>query len=84
MEKRGGKRIGAGRKALAEEQKTQVIAMNALVAKYGSQEAALTAAIESGKDQLVKFVYEHAFGKPQDKIEHSGEVTQNIVGMIIK
>jgi hypothetical protein len=84
MERRGGKRPGSGRKPLAEEMKTQVIAMNALVSRYGSQELALQAALDSGKDQLIKFVYEHAFGKPQDKIEHSGEVHQNIVGMIIK
>jgi spore coat protein CotF len=84
MAGRGGKRIGSGRKATADELKTQVIAMSALVAKYGSQENAMKAAVESNNPQLVKFVYEHAFGKPQDKIEHSGEVSQNIVGMIIK
>lgn len=84
MAGRGGKRIGAGRKATADELKTQVIAMSALVSKYGTQEEAMRAAVESSNPQLVKFVYEHAFGKPQDKIEHSGEVSQNIVGMIIK
>jgi len=81
---KGGKRAGAGRKSLSEEVNTQLLAISSLVNKFGSKEAAFTYLLETGEPALIKFVYEHAFGKPQDKVEHSGEVTQNIVGMIIK
>jgi len=84
MAGKGGKRVGAGRKSLAEEVNSQQMAISALVSKFGSKEAAFTYLLGTEEPALIKFVYEHAFGKPQDKIEHSGEVTQNIVGMIIK
>ena len=81
---KGGARPGAGRKSLSEEVNSQQVAMSTLVSKFGSKEAAFEYLIDSQEPALIKFVYEHAFGKPQDKIEHSGKITQSIVGMIIK
>ena len=81
---RGGSRPGSGRKSLSEETNSQQMALSALVAKFGSKEAAFEFLLGTEEPSLIKFVYEHAFGKPQEKIQHSGEVTQNIVGMIIK
>jgi len=63
----GGKREGAGRKAIAEELNTRDIAMQTLVNKFGSKEGALKHLIETEEPSLIKFVYEHAFGKPLEK-----------------
>lgn len=63
----GGKRIGAGRKSIAEELNTREVAMNTLVNKFGSKEQALNYLLETEEPSLIKFVYEHAFGKPIEK-----------------
>lgn len=84
MATRGGVRPGAGRPTIAAELKTADLARECLIAKYGSLNAALIALLEMDEPALIKFVFEHAFGKPTDKIEHSGEIDQVIVGMIIK
>ncbi len=81
---KGGKRAGAGRKSLSEEVNSQQLAISSIVETFGSKEAGFKYLLSTEEPALIKFVFEHAFGKPQDKIEHSGEVTQNIVGMIIK
>lgn len=70
----GGKRNGAGRKSKADEEKIRNLALQSIVSKYGSEEAGFTALLESGESSLIKFVYEHAFGKPKESIEHSGEM----------
>jgi protoporphyrinogen oxidase len=57
----GGANRGQGRKPVAEE--------NAIIKKYGSLEKGLQTLLESDRDPLVKFVFEHALGKPVDKIE---------------
>lgn len=71
---KGGKRIGAGRKPKVEEDKVRNLAIKAIVSKYGSEEKGLNALLESGEPSLIKFVYEHAYGKPKERIEHSGEM----------
>ena len=72
----GGKREGAGRKGKAEELKTAKIAMDALISKYGDKETALKSLIDSGEPSLIKFVYEHAFGRPTEK--HDVELKSSI------
>jgi len=71
----GGKRENSGRKGKAEELKTAKIAMDALMSKYGSKELALKSLIDTGEPSLIKFVYEHAFGRPTEK--HDVELKTN-------
>lgn len=65
----GGANRGQGRKPVAEELNTRLLSQNAIIAKYGSLEAGLKNLLESDRDPLVKFVFEHALGKPVDKVE---------------
>jgi hypothetical protein len=62
----GGKREGAGNKSYTERWQSRTKALAALVAKYKSEEKAWLAAIDD--PQLKKFVFEHAFGKPQENV----------------
>jgi len=71
---RGGSRPGSGRKTKSEETKVANIAMEAIKAKHGSLEAGFTWLLESNESSLIKFAFEHAFGKPTEKIEHTGEM----------
>lgn len=84
QKKVGGKREGAGRKSIAAELNTRQMAISALIKKFGSIDNAWQYMLSSGETQLIKFVIEHAFGKPQDKVEHSGEMTiATVTGMKI-
>lgn len=65
---KGGKRDGAGRKSLAEEFNSRELAVNALKNKFGDLTTALQWLLESEQPTLVKFAYEHAFGKPVERI----------------
>ncbi len=67
----GGKRIGAGRKSKAQEELVRNLAIKSIVAKHGSEEAGFKALLDSGESSLIKFVYEHAYGKPKEKVELS-------------
>lgn len=75
---RGGVRPGSGRPSKADEDKICNIATNSIVSKYGSLEAGFEALLASKEPSLIKFVWEHAVGKPKDKIEstveHSGSI----------
>ena len=71
---RGGKRPGSGRKTKAEELKVANIAMDAIIEKHGSLKKGFQWLLSSGEASLIKFAFEHAFGKPTEKIEHSGEL----------
>lgn len=71
---RGGKRSGAGRKTKSEETKVANIAMDAIKSKHGSLELGFAWLLSSNEASLIKFAFEHAFGKPTEKIEHSGEM----------
>ncbi|MES3017899.1 MAG: hypothetical protein V4721_08980 [Bacteroidota bacterium] len=72
MAGKGGARPGAGRPTIAKELATADLARNVLIEKYGSLNEALIALLDTGEPALQKFVFEHAFGKSPDKIEHSG------------
>lgn len=65
----GGKRQGAGRKSVAEEEKTRELCKAAIEGKFGSIDAGFKFLLDSGEASLIKFVYEHAFGKPTDQLE---------------
>jgi len=77
----GGARVGAGRKTKTDEIRVQALARNALISKYGSEEKAIVALINSGEPSLIKFAYEHAFGKPRDKVDldNGGQITLRII-----
>jgi len=72
---KGGARPGAGRPTVANELRTADLARSVLIKKFGSLDGALTALLEYNEPTLTKFVYEHAFGKSPDKIEHSGNAS---------
>jgi hypothetical protein len=74
----GGVRKGAGRKPVAIEEKTREKAKAAICAKHGSIEEGLKSLLDSGEPSLVKFVYEHALGKPAEEINVEGEMNQVI------
>jgi len=69
MAGKGGARQGAGRKSKAEELKVANQAVSAITQKYGSPEAGFKALLDSGEASLIKWVFEHAYRKPQDKID---------------
>lgn len=66
---RGGARPGNGRKPIAEEQKTRELCRAAITGKYGTVQDGIQSLLESGKETLIKFVFEHAIGKPTDKVD---------------
>lgn len=68
MGQNGGARPGAGRKSIAEEEKTREKAKAAIRAKYETLEKGLESLLTSGEPALIKFVFEHAFGKPTEEI----------------
>jgi hypothetical protein len=72
----GGPGRGQGRKSRAEEEKTSTMARNAIAGKYGTPEAGFIFLLETKEPSLIKFVFEHAFGKPQDNV--SMDVTGNV------
>ena len=77
----GGIRAGQGRKKIAVELNTRLLALNAVIKVFGSQEAAFEFMLKSGKEQLVKWAAAHAFGNPIDQVQHSGSVAMQITGM---
>lgn len=66
---RGGYRPGSGRKSLAEEVRTSDLAKAAIIQKWGSLEAGFKALLDMDEQALTKWVFEHAAGKPQDKVD---------------
>lgn len=69
----GGARKGAGRKSIHEEIAARDIAIEAIIDVYGSLEDGMKALLASPEPSLRKFVFEHAFGKPMEKVQHSGD-----------
>jgi len=57
-----------GRKPLIEEIKVRNLCIAAIEEKYGSVQQGLIALLESGEVTLMKFVFEHAIGKPKESI----------------
>ena len=70
---RGGARPGGGRRSAADEQETRSICIKALESRYGNLQLAVEALIKSKEPALIKFVYEHALGKPKEEIGFTGK-----------
>jgi hypothetical protein len=77
----GGARPGAGRKPKSDELRVQNLARKALISKFGSEEKAFEFLLKSKEPTLIKFVYEHAYGKPREKIDlnNKGSITLKIL-----
>ena len=75
----GGKRPGGGRKTKTEELKIVNQAVEAIIAKHGDLQTGFVSLLESQEPSLIKFVWEHAVGKPKEKIEHSGRVDKGVI-----
>ena len=56
--------MGAGRKSIAEEYKTRKLCIAAIEKRHGSLEKGLIYLLDSDNPVLIKFVFEHAVGKP--------------------
>lgn len=84
MASNGGKRPGAGRKPKTEELKIVNTAINAITARYGSLEEGFKALLATGEPSLIKWVFEHAAGKPQDRIDITSNGKEVITGMVVK
>jgi hypothetical protein len=76
---RGGKRQGAGRKSRAEEMKSAEIAQRAMVNRYGTLEKAMVGMLDSQEPSLIKFVAEHAFGKPIDNLNLNADGVGGVI-----
>jgi hypothetical protein len=74
MAGKGGARVGAGRKPVHEEIKARDLAISAIVSKFGSLEDGLIELLNSDEPTLIKFVYEHAIGKPKDTLDIEARV----------
>lgn len=74
----GGARPGAGRKSVRDEELAKRLCLAAIEAKYGSIEKGLIALLESKDPALKKFVFEHAIGKPTDKVDFGNKPLYNI------
>jgi hypothetical protein len=65
----GGARPGAGRKSKAEELKVRDTAIESISEKWGGLKEGFRALLDTEEPSLIKWVFEHAAGKPQDKID---------------
>lgn len=77
---RGGYRAGAGRKTKTDEDRARKLCVAAIEKKYGSVEQGLIALLESDEPSLKRFVFEHALGKPTEKVDMTsdGEAISNV------
>ncbi len=69
MAGKGGATPGAGRKPKAEELKIVNTAIEAIENRYGGLREGFEALLATGEPSLIKWVFEHAAGKPKDKID---------------
>jgi hypothetical protein len=69
MAGRGGYMPGGGRPKKVDEERVRDLSVKAIVAHYGSEEAGFTALLVSKEPALIKFVFEHAYGKPREKMD---------------
>jgi len=76
---RGGVRPGAGRKSIADEERTREKAKAAILEKYQTLEGGLKSLLESQEPALIKFVFEHAFGKPTENLDLQSEGKMEVV-----
>lgn len=79
MKQRGGSRPGSGRPTKVDEERVRTLAVSAIEKKHGSLDAGFLALLKTEEPVLVKFVWEHAVGKPKDNINLT-----NIPDIVIK
>jgi len=75
----GGIRKGQGRPPKELEVDAMKLSIQAIKEKYGSVQDGFVDLLESGEPALIKFVWEHAVGKPKDKVEHSGRIDKGVI-----
>lgn len=85
---RGGYRINAGRKSVAEEQKVNEIFLSALK-RLKSVETDNEAKVEFAKDLLQTqrgqiFIAEHLFGKPKETVDQNVNINSFELKDVIK
>jgi len=71
-----GENRGQGRKPKHDEEKITSFALNAMVEVFGSEEKAWQSLSKQAKDSFphLKLLFEYRYGKPKERIEHSGGV----------
>lgn len=74
---KGGLRPGAGRKRKVDEMHVRNLATSAIEATYGSLQNGFQALLKSNEASLIKFVFEHAAGKPKDTLDIDAKVDGN-------
>lgn len=79
----GGPGRGGGRKPAALEFETSKKAIAAIVEKFGTIEKGFVSLLESDEPILQRFVWEHAVGKPTDKVKLEGQ-TDNKLEVIVR
>lgn len=79
---RGGVRENSGRKKATDELQARDLSIKAIESVHGSLTDGLINLLKSEQPMLVKFVYEHAVGKPVDKLATQDE-EGNIMPLII-
>ena len=82
MAGKGGPVPGAGRKPKHEEEKIRNIARAAIDKTYGSMEEGFMWLLQSNEPSLIKFAWEHAAGKPKEKLEIDSNSTVQSVQII--
>lgn len=70
---KGGARPGAGRPTKTDEERVRDLSVKAITDFYGSEEAGFKALLKSKEPVLIKFVFEHAYGKPKERHELMGK-----------
>lgn len=69
MGKHGGFRPNSGRKSRAEELGISAIAIQSITEHYGSLIDGFKALLASNEPSLKLFVWQHAVGKPREKLD---------------
>lgn len=69
MAGRGGYMPGGGRPKKVDEERVRDLSVKAIVAHYGSEEEGFKSLLNSKEPALIKFVFEHAYGKPREKMD---------------
>lgn len=75
----GGVRKGAGRPKKADENRVRDLAIAAITNVYGSEQKGFEMLLRSGEPALVKWVFEHAEGKPTEKIDLTTRIEETVI-----
>jgi hypothetical protein len=70
---RGGARPGGGRPKKVDEERVRDLSIQAIIAQYGTEENGFKSLLASKEPVLIKFVFEHAYGKPTEKHQLLGK-----------